>query len=152
MKRTVNTRNVRTQLTLVLLIGTMGMGTELVLLEHFDSPWQWIPIALLGTGALSAGLGLLLVGPWVVRTHRIVMGMLILAGGVGQYLHYSGNVEFELEMYPSRHGAQLVWESLKGATPTMAPGAMILLGLVGLVATGAKDMRNGKGEEHDDPV
>ena len=54
------------------------------------------------------------------------------SGVLGLYLHYRGNVEFELEMYSSLRGFELFWEALKGATPALAPAAMAHLGLVGL--------------------
>ena len=34
---------------------------------------------------------------------------------------------------PFSGGVQLVWEALRGATPALAPGTMILLGLMGLL-------------------
>ena len=62
------------------------------------------------------------------------MVLFVLSGFTGQWLHYQGNVEFELEMYPSRQGLELVWEALGGAYPSLAPGTMILFGLLGLAA------------------
>jgi hypothetical protein len=59
----------------------------------------------------------------------------VIAGCVGLVLHYKGNVEFELEMYPSMAGGELVWKALTGATPALAPGTMVQLGLVGLAFT-----------------
>jgi hypothetical protein len=44
-------------------------------------------------------------------------------------------VVFELEMNPSAGGTQLVWESLSGAMPALAPGTLFQLGLVGLLYT-----------------
>jgi hypothetical protein len=38
-------------------------------------------------------------------------------------------------MYPSMAGLQLFWESIRGATPTLSPGTMVVLGLVGWVYT-----------------
>ncbi|MFB3131882.1 MAG: hypothetical protein ACE10K_05095, partial [Rhodothermales bacterium] len=43
--------------------------------------------------------------------------------------------EFELEMYPTLKGLELFWESIKGATPALAPGTMIQLGLLGWAYT-----------------
>ena len=58
----------------------------------------------------------------------------MVAGGiVGLILHYRGNVEFELEMHPAASGLALFWESVRSATPALAPAAMIQLGLLGLV-------------------
>jgi hypothetical protein len=62
------------------------------------------------------------------------MAACVVAGAVGFYLHMRGNFEFELESNPSLRGAALVWEALKGATPSLAPGALAQLGLLGLVA------------------
>jgi hypothetical protein len=63
------------------------------------------------------------------------MGLFVLSGGIGVVLHYQGNVAFELEMYPTLSGMELVSRTLTGATPVLAPGSMTLLGLVGLAAT-----------------
>jgi hypothetical protein len=63
------------------------------------------------------------------------MVLCLFAGLVGLGLHYQGNVEFELEMYPSMGGVDLVWEALTGATPALAPGTMVGLGLLGLAYT-----------------
>ncbi len=56
----------------------------------------------------------------------------LASGNLGLFLHYDGNVEFELEMYPEMEGWELVWEALTGATPALAPGGMVLLGLIGI--------------------
>jgi hypothetical protein len=52
---------------------------------------------------------------------------------IGMGLHQSANAEFEQEMDPSLTGMKLFRESLSGATPALAPGTMIQLGLIGLV-------------------
>jgi hypothetical protein len=49
--------------------------------------------------------------------------------------HYQGNMEFELETYPSISGLALFKEAMMGATPALAPGTMIELGLIGLAYT-----------------
>lgn len=118
----------------VLTFGIVGVGFELVLLDHMEDPWQWAPIVLLAA-ALPVSIWLIcLPGIAVIRTYQAMMVLFVLSGFVGQWLHYQGNVEFELEMYPSRHGLELVWEALGGAYPSLAPGTMILFGLLGLVA------------------
>ena len=63
------------------------------------------------------------------------MAAYLASGLVGLWFHYSGNAEFELEMYPSLSGWSLVREALSGATPALAPGTMIHLGLLGLTYT-----------------
>jgi hypothetical protein len=119
-------------LLLTLVLGTVGNGTELVLLGHFEDWWQRIPLALTTL--------LLLVFLWMALTSgaapvRALQGVLILcaaSGGLGVLLHYRGNMEFELEMYPSMGGFELVRESMSGATPALAPGTMLVLALIGL--------------------
>jgi hypothetical protein len=70
------------------------------------------------------------------------------------WLHYRSNVEFELEMYPTLAGGALVWQSLKGAIPALAPAALAQLGLMGLVLTlGHPGLRRASPEGYraDDP-
>jgi hypothetical protein len=58
----------------------------------------------------------------------------VLAAGVGLYLHLKANVEFELELRPTMADTELILETLKGAIPALAPGVMVQLGLLGLLA------------------
>jgi hypothetical protein len=125
-------RVVRAILLTALVLGLAGLGTELLLLEHFEDWWQMIPLVLIGCS--------LLVLVWHAADRRatpllalqILMVASIAAGTIGVVLHYQGNAEFELEMYPSRAGFELFRESMMGATPALAPGTMIQLALIGL--------------------
>ena len=63
------------------------------------------------------------------------MLLFVLSGLVGIYLHLRANIEFELEMYPSLAGVELVREAFTGALPTIAPATMTHLGLLGLAST-----------------
>ena len=117
------------------LLSLVGTGAELLLLEHTQDWWQLIPIVLFCVGLIS--LVWLEVSKSRVsqRFFRGVMLFFIASGVLGFMLHYNGNMEFELEMYPSMKGAELVWETLKGATPVLAPGTMIVTGLLGWAYT-----------------
>lgn len=118
----------------IVTLGILGTGFELILLDHMEDNWQWVPLVLLAMG-LPASIWLLLSpGFAIIRAYQVLMGLFVLSGFVGQWLHISGNVEFELEMYPSREGLELVWEALGGAYPSLAPGTMTLLGLLGMAA------------------
>jgi hypothetical protein len=125
----------RAFLLAILLLGIIGTGIELILLEHTEDRLQWIPLILLGIGAVITSL--VLVVPRAVTIHalRAVMAAFIVAGVAGVILHYRGNVEFELEMYPAMRGLELFRSSMKGATPALAPGTMAQLGLLGLACT-----------------
>jgi hypothetical protein len=122
-------------LLLLVAVATAGTAAELVLLEHYETVWQWTPLAVFGLGFLVTTAILLRPGRGGVRIFQGVMGLFVAAGGLGLYLHYRGNAEFELEMVPSLHGIGLFWEAMRGATPALAPGTMIQLGLLGLAAT-----------------
>jgi hypothetical protein len=125
----------RTILLLVLIISMGATGIELLLLEHIESRWQWLPIVLLGLGI---GVSLLL-AIWPTRPafalFRVVMAACTLSGLIGIWLHYRGNVEFELEMNTALHGFELFRDAMMGATPALAPGSMTQLGLLGLIYT-----------------
>lgn len=116
----------------LVLLSIVGLLLELILLEHYDSAWQWTPLVLLGAALVSTAIVALRPGR---RTILFFEGMMILcfvAGLLGLYLHYRGNVEFELERDSSLHGWALFWEAIRGATPALAPAAMAQLGLLGL--------------------
>jgi hypothetical protein len=59
----------------------------------------------------------------------------IAGGTLGVYLHYDSNVVFEREMSPEVLGWALFREAIFGATPALAPGVMVQLGLLGLAFT-----------------
>lgn len=123
----------RRLLLAVVMIGIAGLGAELLLLEHFESVQQWIPLGVLGFGLLG-GLALgLRPTRATVRLFQAAMVLAVAAGLLGLYLHYRGNAEFELESDASVRGLALVWAALRGATPALAPGAMVQLGLLGLI-------------------
>jgi hypothetical protein len=124
----------RRLLLLIFVLGALGVGAELVLLDHTESTWQFVPLVLLPIGLLWCGAVLLRPTSQTVFGLRATMVAFVFASLIGLVQHYRGNVEFELEMYPSMKGLELVWEALTGATPALAPGAMALLGLIGLAA------------------
>lgn len=129
------TAPIRRFLLILFVIGVVGTGTELLLLGHTEDLWQWTPLVLLAAGLVTVGWRVVARGARSLRVFRATMILFVLSGGVGLWLHYHGNAEFEREMYPSLQGVDLFWESITGATPTLAPGTMLGLGLLGLVYT-----------------
>ena len=119
----------------ILVLGLLGMGAELLLIGHFETFQQWIPLALLGIGLAAAGWHAVAPKRASVRTLQVIMTLCVISGVVGVGLHYQGNEEFELEMYPAMRGSELIRKVLTGATPVLAPGSMALLGLIGLTHT-----------------
>lgn len=125
----------RKLLLATLIVSVAGTLIELLLLEHFEDAWQWAPIALLGGVLVTLAWYALQRGPASLNVLRGLMVLCIASGFVGLFLHYKGNVEFELEMYPDLSGWKLFKDSMMGATPALAPGAMLQIGLVGLAWT-----------------
>jgi hypothetical protein len=119
---------------LVIQLGALaGTATELVLLEHYDGWKQWIPLALLVAGTVLATLLLLAPRPTAVRAWRGLMIAYVVAGALGVWFHYEGNVEFEIERTPELAGWALFKAAMTGATPALAPGTMLQFGLLGLL-------------------
>ncbi len=118
----------------LLAMALAGTGTELLLLEHYEDAWQLVPLALIALGLLALGWRLFRPGRASLGAFRGVMVLMIASGAAGLYLHYSGNTEFELERAPELGGFALFREAMTGATPALAPGAMILFGLLGLAS------------------
>ena len=126
-------RALRGALLAILLLGVVGTLAELYLLEHTEDVWQLLPLWLLGASLVVIALLFVVPGSSMMRLFQALTALSVVSGFVGIWLHYQGNAEFELEMYPSLAGVDLLRESLSGATPVLAPGTMMLLGLIGLV-------------------
>jgi hypothetical protein len=119
----------------IFLLGIGGVTVELALIEHIEDFWQWTPFVLFGASVLAL--------LWYVASRRaaaliafrLVMVLFLAGGAFGVYLHYAGNVEFEREMAPELLGWGLFRVAATGATPALAPGVMVQLGLIGLAFT-----------------
>ena len=125
----------RRVLLALILLSIGGLLVELVLLEHYDSVWQWTPLVLLGVALVSTLVVARRPRRRSLQVFRAVMALCIVAGFLGLWLHYRGNVEFELERDPSLRGLALFWDAIRGATPALAPAAMAQLGVLGLAFT-----------------
>ena len=120
-------------LLVVFLVGAVGAGVDLFLLEHFEDKPQFIPLALLGLALLVLIWHVIHRGAASLRVFQVVMLLFVIAGLVGLVLHYQGSAEFQLEVNPDLSGTELFWKAIRAkAPPAMGPGAMINLGLVGL--------------------
>ena len=117
----------------VLILGLLGTVTELVLLEHYEQPMQFVPLIL-----IVAALAVLV---WEFRRRdaasrravQIVMALFVLAGFVGFVAHFHGSAEYQLELNPDMSNWELMEKVLRAkAPPLLAPGMMLQLGLLGL--------------------
>lgn len=124
----------RRLLLAVILLGMSGTIAELYLLEHYEEAWQVVPLVALVLGAALTLAVLARPTPGTLRFLRLLFAAFVGVGVLGIWRHYVGNTEFELERHPDLAGLRLFWESLRGATPALAPGTMVQIGLFGLVA------------------
>ena len=129
------TISLRQGLLLIFVLGCVGLGAELLLLGHFQEWRQQVPLALLAFGLVVVAMLVRFKGRVVLRLFRLAMLAFVLGGIAGFWFHINGNMEFELEMNSRLTGWALVSRTAAGALPVLAPGALIQLGLIGLLYT-----------------
>src|SRR5258706_7141875 len=123
----------RLWILVILVLGLIGTVTELVLLEHYEQPVQFVPLVLIvaAVGVLWWELGQRDVASR--RATQIVMTLFVLAGFVGFVAHFQGSAEYQLELNPDMSNWELLEKILRAkAPPLLAPGMMLQLGLLGL--------------------
>ena len=131
---------VRRWLLAALLLGLAGSVVELLFLEHYEDPWQLIPIVL-----IAAAIGLLawhLIKPSRInaRLFRVTMVLFVAAGVAGIALHMQGAAEFQREIDPAMERWTLLTKVLHAkAPPAFAPGLMVQLGLLGMAFSFSKE-------------
>ncbi len=126
--------HVRRLILALLAFGLAGLGVELVAIGHYEDGWQIVPVGLVATALVAilshtfAGKGSLLV------VIQILMVLMIAAGLLGIVLHYQANAEFVHETYPDLGGWAFFARVMHAiAPPSLAPGVMTQLGLLGLI-------------------
>jgi len=117
----------------LLLFGAAGLIGELVLLEHYEDPQQFVPFALLSATLVVGGWHAWDGGRTSLQVLRAVMGLLILAAPVGIYFHLTGNYTTEHDFDPSLLGLDLWLTVIRGEAPSLAPGTLAQFGLLGLL-------------------
>jgi predicted membrane channel-forming protein YqfA (hemolysin III family) len=122
----------RRLLLAILVLGLAGTEIELLLLKHTDGFWQLVPVVMVGLGLLAVGWFGAARNEMALRTLRALMFVYLATGGVGVVQHFIGNVAYARDSNPSLAGRDLYVEAVMGSTPTLAPGTMIQLALVGL--------------------
>ncbi len=82
----------RLLLLIILALGLLGTGVELLLLGHTEDVWQWVPLVLLAAGLIIIGIWVRRRRRWSLRTFQATMLLCVVAGPVGMWQHYTGNV------------------------------------------------------------
>jgi hypothetical protein len=127
---------VRRLILALLAFGLAWVAVDLVLLEHYEDPVMFVPFAAVTVGLAAIALDLSAATAGTARVFQVAMGALIVSGLAGVVVHYQGSLEFQLDMDPTMSRWDLFWKVLHmKAPPTLAPGIMVQLGLLGLVAT-----------------
>lgn len=115
-------------MTLFVVISA-GLVTDLILIGHYESFWQMIPLLL----QLLAGFAVIFYYKKPIRflekVVNVMVILLMLSAFIGVGFHLHNNWEFEQELHPGQSMVQLFKNVLTGAIPVMAPGAMIVSGL-----------------------
>ncbi len=119
-------------LGIIFLVMVFGMLADLLLIEHFESFWQFVPVIFLtvtsfGYYVISRGTGFLLFRVW--------MYVGILSGAVGIFMHVKNNWEFATELHSDMKGWALIVEVATGAIPVISPGFLIPIAMLGLYLT-----------------
>lgn len=126
---------IRRVLLATLIVGLLGTVAELFLLKHIDGLYQLIPVGLIGVALLCLIWFGITRGAPPLRALQWVMALFLASGIAGAAFHYTRNVADARESDPSLSGKALYMDALLGTTPALAPGAMIQLGLIGLLFT-----------------
>lgn len=117
----------------ILIIGFVGLEAELLLLKHTEGFWQIVPLVLLALGLVVTSWYAGTKSAAAVKVLTIAMVLFLASGAVGTFQHLQGNIIYEQESNPGLGGRELYVAAVQGSTPTLAPGAMVQLGLLGLV-------------------
>jgi hypothetical protein len=116
----------------LLLLGTLA---ELWLINHTEDPVQLIPFALCGLGLVAVFSALVRPRRAALLGLRVCMGLVVLGSLVGVYLHLESNLGFHRELHPNASNADLLWGTLGGANPLLAPGILALTAALAIAAT-----------------
>ena len=127
---------IRRFLLVIVVLGLAGTAVELVLLEHYEDSAQLVPLFFIALALVVIAGHLLVGGMGSLLLLRMTMAFLVLSGALGVVLHYLGSLEFQLEMDPTQSGWELFTKVMHAKSPpTLAPGVMAQLGLIGLLYT-----------------
>ena len=126
----------RRLLLALLLFALAGIAVELALLRHYEDVWMLVPFVVSALAAVATLARLLRPTAASVHGLRAAMVLLLAAGTLGLWLHHAGGLEFQSDMDPTLSRWQLFWKVLHmQAPPALAPGVLVQLGVLGLIAT-----------------
>lgn len=126
----------RWMLKALLFLGILGIGGELALIGHTVGINQTLPLIAMGLAVFALALDVFGRSRLGTGVLRLAMVGLIAVGGLGLWYHYESNAEFERELDAEASAWAIFVESMRShSPPALAPGALALLGGIGLVST-----------------
>lgn len=127
-------QQLRRFILILLACALLALFGELIALGHDEDALQYIPLSVIVVTLAVIGWHALAGSATSVRVLQVMMVVLLVSGATGIFLHYQGNVEFQLEVNPDLRGWELLKKALNAkAPPALAPGVMAQLGVLGLI-------------------
>jgi hypothetical protein len=118
----------------LLTFGLVATAGELFALGHYKEAWQFVPIGCLIAALLVIVWHVVFGGAASLQVLRFVMLVMLVVGLTGVTLHFQSSRAFQLDANPDLAGLPLILKVLHAKSPpTLAPGAMVQLGLLGLI-------------------
>ena len=105
--------------------------TELFFLSHWSETIQLLPFVLSGLGLITLALAYFRPGPATIRFLQWSMILIGLCSLIGIYEHMINNFRFQIEIQPNATTWELIWATLEGANPVLAPGILALGAAIG---------------------
>ena len=114
--------------------GLAGTGTELFLIEHYEDPLQFVPLATIAIAVLVIVWHAANGERRAFARSRPRWCCFSSPGSAGMWFHFRGGAEFQLEIDPAQSRWDIFTKVMRAkAPPVLASGVMVQLGLLGLV-------------------
>ena len=122
------------------LLGTAALvfaGTvvELWLVGHYEEWIQWVPFVLCAVGLGAVAAVRFAPTPGRLGAARVALGLVVAGGLFGVYEHFEHNYAFEQEIRPGASTGALLAEAVRGASPLLASGILVLAAALAFAAT-----------------
>jgi len=109
---------------------------ELLFVRHTGSNnGQVIAVVLVSLGLITVSCHAILRNTSSIVVLRLTMYLFLIFGIDGLFTHYHWAVQSALKSQPTLVGMPLVYATLSGKIPLLAPGMLIEIGLLGLIYT-----------------
>jgi len=133
MATTYQLQRISGWLYLLSLFMFAGTVVELVASRHYDELTQLIPFLMCGLGVVTVVLAWQRPSGRMVRLARAYLWLALGASLLGVYFHVQANIAFVTDFKPDASWPEKLRAGFEGRDPILAPGMLLLAGLVGLL-------------------